>query len=444
MLKVREVKALARQTLIGRYTTLILAGIVAAVLVFLSSAAMFGGFAAALNWSGALAGPDGNGYSIIQPGINLHIYSDAAPSMPLMIAGVVVFTIFLIITLILLIWFSIGKRKLMLNICRGDRYGVGDLFYGFSAEAHPFRVIFASIARFLIHNLVGLIALGLFLGSSRILRDMPDASYELKKWLPIVILVIMALIQLNIDIGYTFAELSIIDRPETRVGEALKHSREVTKGRKLKLIWMALFSFIFWYLLISVCRFTALWILPYIRAAYTVLYLDGDGSAWQLPPNRPSYKASQYPQKPEVKETAVKAEGKAETALSAAPAASEAKAEPAAAEIKAEETALPETGVIEPEAAEPAAEAEAKLAFEAPHPLHMDDPEYSAPSQTEIPAEAVPAPEPAPEAVPAQSTDGSSSAGVAPVPDEFWGEKETPFEQWFKEAYKDVLDKKET
>ena len=419
MLKVREVKALARQTLIGRYTTLILAGIVAAVLVFLSSAAMFGGFAAALNWSGALAGPDGNGYSIIQPGINLHIYSDAAPSMPLMIAGVVVFTIFLIITLILLIWFSIGKRKLMLNICRGDRYGVGDLFYGFSAEAHPFRVIFASIARFLIHNLVGLIALGLFLGSSRILRDMPDASYELKKWLPIVILVIMALIQLNIDIGYTFAELSIIDRPETRVGEALKHSREVTKGRKLKLIWMALFSFIFWYLLISVCRFTALWILPYIRAAYTVLYLDGDGSAWQLPPNRPSYKASQYPQKPEVKETAVKAGGKAETARSAAPAASEAKAEPAA-------------------------EAEAKPAFEAPHPLHMDDPEYSAPSQTEIPAEAVPAPEPAPEAVPAQSTDGSSSAGVAPVPDEFWGEKETPFEQWFKEAYKDVLDKKET
>lgn len=419
MLKVREIKALARQTLIGRYGTLILAGIVAAVLVFLSSAAMFGGLAAALNWSGALAGPDGNGYSIIQPGINLHIYSDAAPSMPLMIAGVVVFTIFLIITLILLIWFYIGKRKLMLNICRGDRYGLGDLFYGFSAEAHPFRVIFASIARFLIHNLVGLIALGVFFGSSHILKDMPDASLELKKWLPIVLIVIMALIQLNIDIGYTFAELSIIDRPETRVGEALKHSREVTKGRKLKLIWMALFSFIFWYLLICVCRFTALWILPYIRAAYTVLYLDGDGSAWQLPPNRPSYKASQYPQKPEVKETAVKAEGKAETALPAAPAASEAKAEPAA-------------------------EAEAKPAFEAPHPLHMDDPEYSAPSQTEIPAEAVPAPEPAPEAVPAQSTDGSSSAGVAPVPDEFWGEKETPFEQWFKEAYKDVLDKKET
>ena len=419
MLKVREIKALARQTLIGRYGTLILAGIVAAVLVFLSSAAMFGGLAAALNWSGALAGPDGNGYSIIRPGINLHIYSDAAPSMPLMIVGVIVFTIFLIITLILLIWFYIGKRKLMLNICRGDRYGLGDLFYGFSAEAHPFRVIFASIARFLIHNLVGLIALGVFFGSSRILRDMPDASLELKKWLPIVLIVIMALIQLNIDIGYTFAELSIIDRPETRVGEALKHSREVTKGRKLKLIWMALFSFIFWYLLICVCRFTALWILPYIRAAYTVLYLDGDGSAWQLPPNRPSYKASQYPQKPEVKETAVKAEGKAETALPAAPAASEAKAEPAA-------------------------EAEAKPAFEAPHPLHMDDPEYSAPSQTEIPAEAVPAPEPAPEAVPAQSMDGSSSAGVAPVPDEFWGEKETPFEQWFKEAYKDVLDKKET
>jgi uncharacterized membrane protein len=419
MLKVREIKALARQTLIGRYGTLILAGIVAAVLVFLSSAAMLGGFAAALNWSGVLAGPDGNGYSIVKPGVNLHIYSDAAPSMPLMIVGVIVFTIFLIITLILLIWFYIGKRKLMLNICRGDRYGLGDLFYGFSAEAHPFRVIFASIARFLIHNLVGLIALGVFFGSSRILRDMPDASLELKKWLPIVLIVIMALIQLNIDIGYTFAELSIIDRPETRVGEALKHSREVTKGRKLKLIWMALFSFIFWYLLICVCRFTALWILPYIRAAYTVLYLDGDGSAWQLPPNRPSYKASQYPQKPEVKETAVKAEGKAETALPAAPAASEAKAEPAA-------------------------EAEAKPAFEAPHPLHMDDPEYSAPSQTEIPAEAVPAPEPAPEAVPAQSMDGSSSAGVAPVPDEFWGEKETPFEQWFKEAYKDVLDKKET
>ena len=254
---------------------------------------------------------------------------------------------------------------------------------------------------------------------------MPDASLELKKWLPIVILVIMALIQLNIDIGYTFAELSIIDRPETRVGEALKHSREVTKGRKLKLIWMALSSFIFWYLLISVCRFTALWILPYIRAAYTVLYLDGDGSAWQLPPNRPSYKASQYPQKPEVKETAVKAEGKAETALPAAPAASEAKAEPAA-EAEADGLARSFRG------------------SGAPHPLHMDDPEYSAPSQTEIPAEAVPAPEPAPEAVPAQSTDGSSSAGVAPVPDEFWGEKETPFEQWFKEAYKDVLDKKET
>ena len=297
-MRVKEYKALARQTLIGRYGTLIVAEILSVLLILLALAGAFAGIIAALYFSNASPAvakilTDLSGkfpwLSISGDISALEGVAAGSVNMPLAVAGVIVFTVFLFIAVIFMIWFRIGMRKLMLRICRGDQYGVGTIFYAFSADAHPVRVILTSIAKFLIHNLIGLVAVAVMFGGNYYKSKAAPEVQGTAGIVTTVLIVLVALIQLNVDLGMTFAELSIIDRPSTRIGAALRHSREVTKGKKLKLIWMILFSFIFWYLLMCICRLTALWIIPYIRCAYTMMYLDGDGSIWQVPANRPSY-----------------------------------------------------------------------------------------------------------------------------------------------------------
>ncbi len=390
-MKVKDYKALARQTLIGRYGTLIVAEFLFLLLVLLAFAGAITGLVSALHFANATPALaqmlEELSYKI--PGIISITGSIAAleaadaVNMPMAVVGVILFTVFLFIAIILVIWLNIGKRKLMLRICRGDKFSVGTIFYAFSGEAHPVRVILTSIARFLIHNLVGLIGVAVLYGVRRYLAGAAADSQSTGRIVMIALFALICLIQLNVDIGYSFAELSIIDRPTTRVGEALHHSRKVTKGKKLKLIWMALFSFIFWYLLIVICRFTALWIMPYIRCAYTMLYLDGDGSIWQVPANRPSYNRpapEAIAPVPAVTEPAEEPAPAAEAAPAEepAPAAEAAPAEepaPAAEAAPTEEPApaaetepAEEPFTAEPEVTEAAAEPEATEAPADPEP----------------------------------------------------------------------------
>ena len=423
MMKVREIKALARETLIGRYGTLIFAGIFSALLILLSAAVALAGLAAAVNWSGILAGPDGQGVRITAPGIDATINSPVQASVPLMVAGVMVFTLFLILTVILVIWLNIGNRKLMLNICRGDKYGIGDIFYGFSAEAHPFRVILTSIARFLIHNLVGLIALGVLAGIQYASAHSDAATPQQFRIILYVALALMILIQLNVDLGFVFAELSIIDRPETRIGAALGHSRAVTKGRKLKIIWMMTFSFIFWIILMGICRFASLWIMPYIRAAYTVLYLDGDGSAWQIPANRPSYQAAAV----------------TDPEPAPAPQPGSTPQPEAVPEPVFQIEAVPEP-VPQPEAVPEPIPATEPAPVSHPEPAVVAEP-------VPVPAAepAVPAPDPVPAPVPSvEEPPVPAAAAPAAVPEpasEVPQAEDSAFDKWFKDAYKEVLGK---
>ncbi len=399
-MRVKEYKALARQTLIGRYGTLIVAEILSVLLVLLALAGAFAGIIAALYFSNASPAvvkiltdlsvkfP----WLSISGGISALEGAAAGPvNMPLAVAGVIVFTVFLFIAVIFMIWFRIGMRKLMLGICRGDQCGVGTIFYAFSADAHPVRVILTSIAKFLIHNLIGLVAVAVMFGGNYYKSKAAPEVQGTAGIVTTVLIVLVALIQLNVDLGMTFAELSIIDRPSTRIGAALRHSREVTKGKKLKLIWMILFSFIFWYLLMCICRLTALWIIPYIRCAYTMMYLDGDGSIWQVPANRPSYNRPA---------AAVPAAADTGTGIETRPEAGPAVEEAAA--VPEEKTAEP----ISEESAETAVEDTAHASYETEP---AEAPAAACPVTEEtaydpVPEETVPADEEIAEAVAAEET----------------------------------------
>ena len=193
-------------------------------------------------------------------------------------------------------------------------------------------------------------------------------------------LAVIILIQIYVDLGLSFAELCIIDRPETGVGEALSRSMKVTKGKKLQLLWMTLFSFLFWRLLMLICRFTALWIVPYIQSAFTILYLDGAGEAWQIPANRPSYHHTETVTDP-VPPAAVPA---AEPAPEPEP---QPQPEP---EPQPEPAAIPELGQEPEPMPEPEPVAE-------PIPEPMPEPEPEPVPEPE--PEPVPEPEPEPEPV---------------------------------------------
>ena len=414
-MRVKDYKALARQTLIGRYGTLIVAEILSVLLILLALAGAFAGIIAGLYFSNASPALVKilTDLSVKLPWLNvsggISALEGAAAgqvNMPLAVAGVIVFTVFLFIAVIFMIWFRIGMRKLMLGICRGDQCGVGTIFYAFSADAHPVRVILTTIARFLIHNLIGLVAVAVMVGGNYYKSNAAPEVQGTAGIVTIVLIVLVALIQLNVDLGMMFAELSIIDRPSTRIGAALRHSREVTKGKKLKLIWMILFSFIFWYLLMCICRLTALWIIPYIRCAYTMMYLDGDGSIWQVPANRPSYNRPAAAV-PEAEETGTALETKPET-------------ETAVQEV----AAVPEEKTVEPiseEPAETAVEDSASASYET-EPAEVPAAEGSVTEENvydPVPEETVPADEETVEAaVPEETAPAVQEIAEAAAPEE--------------------------
>jgi len=71
---------------------------------------------------------------------------------------------------------------------------------------------------------------------------------------------------------YRFAYYVLVDNPKMSVMEALKESKRLTKGKKLDMFVLDL-SFIGWWLLAMVAFMIGnLWLEPYIKITYAVLY----------------------------------------------------------------------------------------------------------------------------------------------------------------------------
>ncbi len=380
-MKIKECKAIARKTLIGRYGTLIFAGILAGLILMIFSAAVAGCAGFTLYHAGLL---------------NSRLDRNVPFSLPLVSIGVVAFLAMLLLTWIISIWLDLGKKKLMLNICRGRKYGVGDIFYGFRAGSRPWNYLLAGLIFLIILLVFSLLPVILGFCVPRI----PGINARTAKWAVIGIDAVIVLLALYVFTSFLFVTLILTDKPETGLSRAFSKSRELMKGRRIRGFWLITFSFLFWYLLIGVCRFTSLWVLPYIECAMCVFYLDADGSIWQIPdPDYPAVQTAAAAPAPGAASAPVIPESTAPEALAENVPVTEAVQDVyPAADVTGEDSipqqdvsdSIPEAEVIGTEAAELRPEAFAEASYEAEEAVLPELREETAPdalaeTQTELP-----------------------------------------------------------
>ena len=264
MLRIKECKALARRTLLGRYGIVIAAYFITiAIKVMLwVLTAISGGMT--LLCAGVFGG-------MLKTGI--------AFSFPRLVCGVMLTMFLLVATIIVSLWFEIGSTKLVLNICRGVKSSVGDVFYGFKEGSNTLCFIMTGVALGFIIFVINAVQKLLYLLAGKVLANQTGAHIAAV----VIITVISLLIMWYVSTAFMFAKIIIADKRESTIGGALKASRRLMKGRKLKGFWLLYFSFLFWDILMLICGPAALWISPYIVCTTVIFYMDADGTLWQLP-----------------------------------------------------------------------------------------------------------------------------------------------------------------
>ena len=264
MIKVRDCKALARRTLLGRYGTVIGACFVSSLIQ--------------LNvW--LLVGA-GVVFTVYNAGLlNTFLPFNIVFSFPKVVIGVMASLALFIAACVVSLWFEIGSTKLMLNICRGMKYGIADVFYGFKSGSNTISYVLVGFVLMLIFAAVNAVQRTLFFVSSFFVGEHTHLS--------ILVTAIISLLCMfatyYLATMFMFAKLIIADKPDNTVGSAFSKSRELMKGRKLKGFWLMYFSFFFWYLLMFFCCVSMLWIAPYISCTMIIFYMDADNTLWQLP-----------------------------------------------------------------------------------------------------------------------------------------------------------------
>ena len=177
---------------------------------------------------------------------------------------VISYSISIIMSLIFSV-FSVGSCFFYLNICKDRIYSVGDLFYGF--RNHPDKAILASLF-ILVASVLSSIPFGIFLGlylSSSNLVFIPLIAI-------CAIILIVLLVYFPLTYGMVF--YIIAESNDYSCKEALSRSRSIMSGHRLQLLYLQV-SFIGWVFLGMLSfGFAFFWITPYMTATLTYFYLD--------------------------------------------------------------------------------------------------------------------------------------------------------------------------
>ncbi|MCI5792419.1 MAG: DUF975 family protein [Lachnospiraceae bacterium] len=261
MIKVSECKSHARQNLLGRYSTVIGAQLISSCLTILVYMLAAAALCFALYYG--------------------NVIGHAPYDLKMVIICSLLFTLFLAGGTLLVLFFYYGQTKLFINILRGRKYSVGNIFYGFRHGAGTWTLVLTGLVKYaLIYVCTLLTQVWGMLYRFRILffdnGYIFDAVY-------IVGNIILFLITVYLACALFLCELIAVDRPEKGVLGSLKLSRSLMKGKKLKAFWFMYLSFLPWSLIGMICPFAMLWITPYIRCSQIVFYMAAEETLWQLP-----------------------------------------------------------------------------------------------------------------------------------------------------------------
>lgn len=158
-----------------------------------------------------------------------------------------------------------GSAYFYLKIVCGQHVTVNDIFYGFRFYPDKALLIQAWTALF-----TYVFDLPRFIVTSR-LSASPDAQ-ELLIYAACTILSLIVPVIINLFYGQAFFLLH--DFPQYTPRELLATSRRLTRGRRLKLLYIYVSFLPYLVPCVLSCGIAMLWVLPYINATLAEFYLD--------------------------------------------------------------------------------------------------------------------------------------------------------------------------
>ena len=228
----KELKALAREALLGQYGSLI--------------GAMF------------LLGM----FSVILESVPVTITRNREDTTSLIIQFVVTLIISVLVYLL-----QIGMTVIVLHMTRRQAYGLSDLFYTF--RAHPDRFIIVSVIQIgisMILQIPAYIFLFLYPGDTikRIL-------------LYLLLLLAGSIVSFIILLGFTLADLLLIDNESLGAIDAIRQSWAMMHGNKGRFFYLQISFFGLALLCILTLGIGMLWLYPYMMTTEAFFYLDLTG-----------------------------------------------------------------------------------------------------------------------------------------------------------------------
>ena len=228
----KELKALAREALLGQYGSLI--------------GAMF------------LLGM----FSVILESVPVTITRNREDTTSLIIQFVVTLIISVLVYLL-----QIGMTVIVLHMTRRQAYGLSDLFYTF--RAHPDRFIIVSVIQIgisMILQIPAYIFLFLYPGDTikRIL-------------LYLLLLLTESIVSFIVLLGFTLADLLLIDNENLGAIDAIRQSWAMMHGNKGRFFYLQISFFGLALLCILTLGIGMLWLYPYMMTTEAFFYLDLTG-----------------------------------------------------------------------------------------------------------------------------------------------------------------------
>ena len=228
----KELKALAREALLGQYGSLI--------------GAMF------------LLGM----FSVILESVPVTITRNREDTTSLIIQFVVTLIISVLVYLL-----QIGMTVIVLHMTRRQTYSLSDLFYTF--RAHPDRFIIVSVIQIgisMILQIPAYIFLFLYPGDTikRIL-------------LYLLLLLTESIVSFIVLLGFTLADLLLIDNENLGAIDAIRQSWAMMHGNKGRFFYLQISFFGLALLCILTLGIGMLWLYPYMMTTEAFFYLDLTG-----------------------------------------------------------------------------------------------------------------------------------------------------------------------
>ena len=228
----KELKALAREALLGQYGSLI--------------GAMF------------LLGI----FSIILESVPVTITRNREDTTSLIIQFVITLIISVLVYLL-----QIGMTVIVLHMTRRQTYGLSDLFYTF--RAHPDRFIIVSVIQIGISMILQIPAyIFLFLYPGDTIKHV---------LLYLLLLLAGSIVSFIVLLGFTLADLLLIDNENLGAIDAIRQSWAMMHGNKGRFFYLQISFFGLALLCILTLGIGMLWLYPYMMTTEVFFYLDLTG-----------------------------------------------------------------------------------------------------------------------------------------------------------------------